>query len=122
MRRSIAVFVVLPNPEGVWWEVAGNAESTKFYLSANNTKVGVTPGPMKVNTAYTIVVQVRRDGVRCLLDDKELVNHKTDFRDLFCDVWRKLRDTTLLAVGCDDPTIFHHVRLVEITGIGKKTR
>lgn len=118
------VFAVLPNPKGgsFWWEVAALPEGTRYYLSANNLKVGTAPAFMKVNTAYTLVVQVRRDGVRCLLEDKELVNHKTDFRDMTCDVWRKLRDTRLLAVGCDDPTVFHYVRLVEITGKGSKAR
>src|SRR5262249_12669609 len=108
LRNGISL--IMPNPRGgsFFWYLGGNGAQYGFY--ANPSKGGRTKGLIEANKAYTTTVQVRRDGVRGLLNDRELVQYKTDFRDLTCDDWRRIRNSNLLAVGCDDPTVFHHVR------------
>jgi len=79
-------------------------------------------GPLTASKAYTTVVQVRRDGVKAFLDGKLLQEHRNNFGDLKSDHYHEIQDAKLLAVTCDDPTVFHYVRVVEISGAGKKTR
>jgi hypothetical protein len=121
LRNGISL--IMPNPKGgsfFWYLGSGDGREYGFWSKPN--KGGQSRGLIKAKRAYTTVVQVRKDGVRGLLDGKELVHVRTDFHDLACDDWRKIRDTTRLAVACDDPTVFHYVRVVEITGSGKSGR
>jgi hypothetical protein len=67
-------------------------------------------------------VQVRRSEIRALLDGKEVLHCKTDFKDLKTDGWRKMKDNSVLSVDCDDPTVFTAVRVIEVRGAGKRTR
>jgi hypothetical protein len=118
----LGVSAILPNPQGdsFFLEVGGRLRM--FHLSAKPTRRTRLAQEIVANTAYTMVVEVRRDHVRCLLDGKELVRHATDFKDLTNDNWHKLTNPRLLGVGCDDPTVFHYLRVVEISGPGKRAR
>jgi hypothetical protein len=70
-----------------------------------------------------LTVQVRKDRVRALLDDKLLCEHKSDLRDLSrYNVWKSL-DTNLCGIGAHNAAVtFHAVDLVEVTGKGRATR
>ena len=121
LRNGISM--IMPNPRGgafflILGEGNGNEYGFEYQLGKPGTRL---PWPIKPNTIYTITVQVRRDGVKALLDGK-LVDSRTNFQELKLDSWRKMRDDRLLALGCDDPTVFHYVRVIEITGSGKKGR
>jgi uncharacterized membrane protein len=121
LRNGISL--VMPNPRGgsFFWFL-GRDNGTGYGFSTEPFKVSNTPGLIKANTVYTTVVQVRRGGVRGFLDGKELVTLPTDYRNLICDDWRRLRNPKFLGVACDDPTVFHYVRLVETAGHGKPGR
>jgi hypothetical protein len=123
LRNGISM--VMPNPaiigNSFFWYL-GSEDGSAFGFQANPDKSGRQPGIVKANTIVTTTVQVRANGVKGFVNGKLMLDHPTDFRDLTCDNWRDLRDKSLLAVACDDPTVFHHVRLVEITGKGKKMR
>ena len=71
-------------------------------------------GLIQANTAHTTRVEVRRTSVTGFVDGKEYIRHQTHFGDLTCDNARPSA-TALLAVACDDPTVFHFVLIVEIT-------
>lgn len=120
MRNGIAM--IMPNPKGgsFWWTIAGfNGKS--YHLGVKNAGVTfVRPKFLEPDTAYTTTVQVRRDSVRCLLDGKELKKHMTDYSDMSGADSYELRDATLPGVCCADPTVFHYIRLVEVTGKGSK--
>jgi hypothetical protein len=115
-----AIIALMPNRHGgvFFWEV-GMDNGDGFMLSGNLPAVGA-PNLLKPNTRHTTVVQVRRDSVRCLLDGKELVKRQTDFATLTNDRWTKMPEPRFLGVGCDDPTIFHALRVIEISGPGKR--
>jgi hypothetical protein len=121
LRNGISL--IMPNPRGgaFFWAI-GFGTGTEYCFHGDPDKGGRIEGLIQPNKTYTTTVQVRRDGVTGLLDGKVLLRHKTDFRDLTCDEWREMRDTTILGVACDDPTVFHYVQVVEITGKGKKLR
>lgn len=116
------VFAVLPNLRGgsFCWEVGGSQGT--YGLSTRPVLRGRLTEPVAANTAHTNIVQIRNDSVRCLFDGKEVLRHPTNFRDLKSDLWRKIPNTQLLGLGCDDPTVFHYVRVVEISGPGKNVR
>jgi hypothetical protein len=118
LRHPIAV--MLPNRNGgtVILKV-GMRNGNDFQLSTNRKEVK-TPNLLKPNIAHTIAVQVRRNWIRALLDNRELVRLKSDLKNLTVDNWNKMPDPRFLGVGCDDPTSFYVIRVTEIGGVGKK--
>jgi hypothetical protein len=117
------VSLVLPNPAGgsFFWAV-GHSGGRGCGFHGKGSKDIPLPAPLAPNRAYTTVVQFRRDGVKALLDGKVLAEYRGDFRDLGSDDYRDLGDVRVVGVACDDPTVFHHVGIIEVTGSGKATR
>jgi hypothetical protein len=120
-RLRNGISLIMPNPKGDWffWNV-GHNNGNKFTFSATPPEVDDLDKPIQINKAYTAMVQVRKDTIRCLLDGEELVKHKGGFEDLNCDGWRQLRSKKVLGIACDDPAVFHYIRLIEVTGKGRK--
>jgi hypothetical protein len=121
LRNGIGL--IMPNPNGgsfVWY--LGNEHGAGYGLLNDAEHSGRIPGLIKAKTIYTTKVEVRKDRVRALLDGKELVNTKTDYRKLTGSDWHRIHDTRFPAVACDDPAVFYYVRIIEVTGSGKKAR
>ncbi len=83
----------------------------------------VTPIALSNGHPYTLTVQIRTDSLRALLDNKLLIDLKTDFKNLSrYTVW-KISDTTLCGIGANNAAVtFTSINLTEITGHGKPTR
>ncbi len=122
LRNGISLIMPKPDGNSFFWYLGSNGGASYGFAAEPMNKEGQVPGLIKVNAQHTTVVQVRRNSVKAFLDGKELMNLPTDFREFTCDNWREIRDTRLLAVACDDPTVFHFVRLIEVTGTGQRTR
>jgi hypothetical protein len=120
LRNGISL--IMPNPNGgtFFWYVG--RQGGEYGFSSERRNAEGRGAPVQTNVPHTTVVQVRRDGVRAYLNGPVAVEHRTDFRDLKSDRWRQVKDETVLAVACDDPTVFHAVRIAEITGQGQRTR
>jgi hypothetical protein len=121
LRNGISL--IMPNPNGgaFFWFV-GNEAGAGYGFHARPKKEGRQPGLIKAESVHTTVVQVRKGSIRALVDGKELMRLQTDYRDLSCDNWRRMPNTELVAVACDDPTVFYHIRIVEVSGPGIKGR
>jgi hypothetical protein len=121
LRNGISL--IMPNPNGgsFFWFL-GNENGAGYGFSTSPDKEGRRPGVIKAKAVHTTVVQVRKGSVRALVDGNELMRMETDFRDLDCDNWRRFPNTEFVAVACDDPTVFYHVDIVEVSGTGKKGR
>jgi hypothetical protein len=124
LRNGISL--IMPNKHGgsFFWAVGGG-RGIDYCLSIGGSDAPTKlPAGMTIlpNTTHTTTVQVRRDGVTAFLDSRQILRYKTDFADLKADNWRDIKDKTLLAIACDDPTVFQTVQVVEISGPGKKTR
>src|SRR5262245_31574123 len=122
LRNGISLIMPKPQGGGSFFWYLGASDGSEYGFASNPNIMGQQPGLTQANTAYTTTVQVRKNSVKGLLNGKELINHPTNFADLTCDDWRRIRDTSLLGLACDDPTVFHYVRVVEITGKGKRSR
>ncbi|HZZ78183.1 MAG TPA: hypothetical protein VFE62_06675 [Gemmataceae bacterium] len=121
LRNGISL--IMPNPNGgsfFWYLGAGDGSTYGFH--GNPDKGGQVPGLVQANVPCTTTVQVRKNSVKGFVNGKEMIGFNTDYRDLLCDGWRNIPDKSVLAVACDDPAVFHFVRVVEITGQGKRTR
>ncbi len=72
---------------------------------------------------YTVVVQVRRNGVWAYVDGKLKSSWKTDYSDLTTDENWGLPDATRIGLGTyESPTDFLRISVLEITGKGKLLR
>ena len=77
------------------------------------------PADLAINVKHSAVAEVRRDGVKGIVDGKPVVAFKTNFKDLALTGFRDMRDKTVLGIGCDDPTVFSLIEVTEVTGNGK---
>jgi hypothetical protein len=121
LRNGISL--VMPKADGTqfFWYVAGGGKDYGLAAKDGN-KGGHYEDMIKANVKYQTTVQVRRDRVRGCLNGRVLLDHRTNFTELNSDNWRDMKDKTILAVACDDPTTFHAVRITEVTGAGTRVR
>jgi len=99
-------------------QASGNAARLEA-VNKNAVKDNPTIVPLKLenNQPYTVTVEVRKDGVRALLDGKMLLEYKTDYKDLSGYASWKLKDTSLLGVGANSAGVrFEKIELVPVTG------
>jgi hypothetical protein len=78
---------------------------------------------LEMGSRYTVVVEVRKNGLRGYLDGKLVAQWATDYGDMSpWPVWR-FKDDTLPGFGCSKSTVvFQEVKLREVTGKGELLR
>jgi hypothetical protein len=114
------ICLIMPHPRGgsfCWLLGHGGGWRYGFLGQGDDAFSQVLPA----NKAITTTVQVRRNGIRALIDGMVMAE-VNGYGGLTCDDYRKIPNTNLLAVGCDDPTVFHYIQVTEISGTGRKTR
>jgi hypothetical protein len=119
LRHPVAA--IMPNPQGGSFICqVGLRDGNDCRFMAKKNKDTKAANVIKPNTTHTMVVQIRRNVIRCLLDNKELIRRKPDYADLTIDGWNKIPEPRFLGVACDDPTVFYAIQVVEINAPGKR--
>jgi predicted Ser/Thr protein kinase len=102
--------------------VFGFGEIDKMWANANPTTVTAHPC-LENGRLYTVVVQVRRNGMRAYLNGKLLAQWRTDYRDVSIDDSWKLPDPTRIGLGTyEGPTEFRRLQVLEKRGKGRFLR
>ena len=108
---------------GLAIDVKGEARLERVDGKIAKDNPTTVPVAISNNHTYGVLVEVRKDHVRALLDGKLLTEWKTDYKDMTRYAVWKLGDNTLCGVGANNAqVIFSGIELVEVTGKGKATR
>jgi serine/threonine-protein kinase len=78
---------------------------------------------LELGRRYTVLVEVRKQGLKAWLDGELVAQWATDYHDMSpFRVW-KFKDDALLGVGCSlSKVVFHEIEVREVTGKGQFTR
>lgn len=121
--------LILPNRNGDVFHVYLLETGSKGYGISVEGRVGREnpthreyPGAAQENQEYSVLVQVRKNEIKLLINGKLLTGYQGDFKSLKTDSWHQMKDKDALAVFCDDPTTFRRLELVEVSGPGKRHR
>ena len=80
-------------------------------------------GSLKNGQSYTVLAQIRKDGVKVYLDGKLVSEYMTNYSDMSIAASWALPDATCLGVGSNaSTTIFQSIKILEVTGKGKPVR
>ena len=83
-------------------------------IRQNATRQGVT---LENGKRYTLTVEVRKDRIRGLLDDREIASHKTTGTDLsLSDLWKMPQPTQLGLGAWEADTTFHAIEVRSHSG------
>ncbi|MGD0089220.1 MAG: protein kinase [Planctomycetota bacterium] len=78
----------------------------------------------KLGEKHSCTVQVRNDCLRAFLDEEQVLDYKTDFKEVWqgkAGPWKLSREAALGIGSAQSPTHFLSVEVLEITGKGKLT-
>jgi predicted Ser/Thr protein kinase len=92
------------------------------YFRTNKTKT-ITPWKLENGVRHSATLAVRKDGVTATVDGKEVIQFKTDFKNVSGHSAFKLKDERSLGLGawgCD--VSFHRAEVREVSGKGTLTR
>lgn len=89
-------------------------------LPENPSAINVEPP--EIGRRYVSLVEVRSSEIRGYLDGRLIRTWKTNYANLKASTLWKLRDASLLGLGCQMRTAFYSVRVREVTGKGAFTR
>ena len=110
------------------WIVAGNTQQVptvgfEMFDGGATSKLSDVAVPMKMDLEkgrrYVSRVEVRKAGLRGLLDGVEMVNWSGDYKRLAPAPDSKLRDDKHLGLRAARDVVFHKITVREITGTGK---
>ena len=111
------------------WAMGASGNTVFGFASINGAWAASNPttrleNPCLVNgRVYTVVVQVRRNGLWAYVDGKLKSSWKTDYRDLGGDDEWNLPDPARLGLGTyESPSEFRRVSLLEVSGKGRRLR
>ena len=129
LEGNEAVSQILPNPHndnhflwmmGGWQNSVAGFELVSGKVVAENPTTSKRPAWLVNGQRYVSVVQVRKDGIKVLVNRKLVAELKTYFSNLTLHPAYRLPGTNTLGVGSwDSRTVFHEVAVVEISGKGK---
>ena len=88
-------------------------------LAASNSTTRHDSNCLDNSRLYTVVLQVRKNGLSAYLDGKLKSSWKTDYRDMGTDTNWGLPDPRFIGLGTyESPTEFRRIELLEVSGKG----
>ncbi|HEX7900009.1 MAG TPA: protein kinase [Planctomycetota bacterium] len=89
--------------------------------TANPTTV--RPTVLESELRHVVLLQVRKNGFACFVDDRLISRWRTDYADITMDPGWALPDASHLGIGAyDSRAVFHRLEIREISGAGLVTR
>lgn len=108
---------------GLALDVKGEARLERVAGRINASNPTTVPILLHNDKKQNVLVQVRKDKIAVLLNEKPLLEWKTDGKDLSRYSLWKLNDEKLLGLGAHNArVIFHSATLVAMTGKAKASR
>jgi hypothetical protein len=125
-NEYIAMILANPNHQFIWLMGAWNNTIFGFHL-VDNKEANHNPTTVKHrlenNKKYFCNIKVRKNMISVILDDKVIIEYKTDFNNFSKHPVWTLRDDKALGVGSTERSIiFHTIEVVEISGCGTITK
>jgi len=107
-----------------WSMNAGNPRRCRIEDIDGHSVIGnTTLRPLysfEAGKKYTLIVEVRNDRVRCLINGELIVEHKTNYSDLSRNKKWTMPEQLRLGLGTwDGPTTFYRIATREVTGKGR---
>ena len=79
--------------------------------------------PLTNGRRYSFLVQVRNAGLKAFVNGKQIIDWKTDYKNLTPHAGWALPNKQCVGFGSyASPTTFHSAKLIEVTGRGKRLR
>lgn len=104
-------------------DVKGEARFERVAGKINKDNPTTVPVKIDNNRRYTVTVQVKKDELVALLDDKFLTRYKTDFKDLSRYAVWKMKDDKQLGLGINVAKVrFEKIELIEPATKGRTLR
>ena len=101
---------------------AGFASVKGLWHAPGNPTEAATPGAVAHGRPVTIVVEVRKDRFKVLLEGKTVKEWKTSWDDAGLPGFLKLKNPGVAVCSYKSPTHFTRVELVELSGRGRPLR
>ena len=116
-------YAVAANPENGGMPIAG-FELIKGERVTNNPSGVKLDRQLKIGQTYTIVVQVRKDGLKSYQDNVLVSQWKTaDYKDMTLLDTHKLNNESLIGISTYKSAItYNRIEIIQLTGNGKRLR
>jgi hypothetical protein len=123
LRNGLGVILPKPNGQGAFVVLIGGRGGQAAMLGNDNNH----PATVEVKNlivagkTYRAQVQVRKNSVRLMLNNKRIISHRTDYKDLTVGHWHRPKRAVGVVVFADDPATIEDLQLRPVTGHGKWT-
>ena len=123
---TVCLMLAGPGTNFAWMIGAfGNKRCGFALVNGHNANDNPTTseGALKIGKDCTVLVQVRKDGVKASVDGRLVSQYKTDYKDMSIASNWSVGNTGCLGVGSHaSPTVFRSIKVLDVSGKGEVVR